>query len=294
MKKSSSISWVRSLSIFLTAGVMLNATSVSYTLAQFGGPDDAPAKSTEREDLNRIKAPPQPPLPEPKGAQRLDPQYPIWVDPKEKAVIVDAQVCLRQGMLEMFACTRNTKEHEAIVSANTKAFLVHTGLLLLGAQPGHPAQFQPKYLPPEGTEIDVFVEWRDAKNQMQKARAQDWIMDIRTKKPMTYPFVFGGSSFWVDPESQKKHYQAEGGDFVCVSNFGTAMLDIPVKSSQSNEELEFEAYTEKIPLVGTPVRLVFKPKLDAKSEGATKREDGRENVEGKGQEKASNAELKSK
>ena len=78
---------------------------------------------------------------------------------------------------------------------------------------------------------------------------------------MAHPFVFAGSGFWVNPDTGKRHYQAEGGDFVCVANFGTAMLDIPVMSSQSNEELEFEAFTEKIPPLGTPVRLVFKPKL---------------------------------
>jgi hypothetical protein len=78
---------------------------------------------------------------------------------------------------------------------------------------------------------------------------------------MTQPFVFAGSSFWTDEQTGKRHYQAEGGDFVCVSNFGTAMLDIPVRSSQSNESLEFEAFSEKIPPLGAPVRLVFKPKL---------------------------------
>src|SRR5207237_5670886 len=87
-----------------------------------------------------------------------------------------------------------------------------------------------------------------------------------------YPFVFAGSGFWVNPDTGKQHYQAEGGDFVCVSNFGTAMLDIPVKSSQSNEELEFQAFTEKIPPLGAPVRLVFKPKL--KTQGAGDRGQG--------------------
>src|SRR5262245_5532038 len=164
----------------------------------------------------------------------------------------------------MFACTRNTKEHEAIVSADAKASLVHAGLLSLGAEPVHPARFQPKYEPAEGTEIEILVQWKDDKGKMQTARAQDWIRDIRTKKAMTYPFVFGGSVFWKDPESGKLHYQAEGGDFVCVSNFGTAMIDIPVESSKSNDELEFEAFTEKIPPLGAPVRLVFKPKLPEK------------------------------
>jgi hypothetical protein len=222
------------------------------------------------------------PQPVPAGAKRLSPRYPIWIDMKEKAVLVDGQICLREGMLEMFACTRNTKEHEAIVSADTKAYLVHTGLLALGAEVGHPVQFQPQFQPPAGTEIDVFVRWRDEHGKDRQARAQEWIKDDKTKKEMTYPFVFAGSAFWTDPENGKKFYQAEGGDFVCVSNFGTAMLDIPVKSSQSNDELEFEAITEKIPPIGTPVRLVFRPKLESKGEGGRGKGEGKTKEGGTG------------
>jgi hypothetical protein len=218
------------------------------------------AKAAAKKSTDSAVAKP-PALPEPVGTRRLSPQHPIWLNAKEKAVLVDGQICLREGMLEMFACTRNTKEHEAVVSADTKAFLVHAGLLSLGAEAGNPVQFQPTYKPATGTEIEVLVRWRDAQGKEQTARAQDWVRDIRTKKAMTHPFVFGGSSFWTDPENGKKFYQAEGGDFVCVSNFGTAMLDIPVKSSQANDELAFEAFTERIPPLGTPVRLVFRPKL---------------------------------
>lgn len=253
-----------------------------YAKAQATSPNGTTAaKATEdvADDPGTTQPPAPPKLPEPKGAQRLSPTYPVWLDPKEKSVLVDGQISLREGMLEMFACTRNTKEHESIVSANTKAFLVHTGLLSLGAQPGHPVQFQPKYVPPSGTEIDVLVWWVDEKGKERTARAQEWVKDIRTKKAMTQPFVFAGSSFWKDPDTGKEHYQAEGGDFVCVSNFGTATLDIPVPSSQSNEELEFEAFTEKIPPLGAPVRLIFKPKL--KEQGKTKAEGGRGKAEGK-------------
>lgn len=234
-------------------------------------------KSTS--DSTASKVPTEPALPVPAGAKKLSPTYSIWLDPREKAVLVDGQICLREGMLEMFACTRNSKEHEAIVSANTKAYLVHAALLSLGAEAGHPVQFQPTYKPAAGTEIDVFVRWRDAQGKEQTARAQDWIRDVRTKKPMSHPFVFGGSSFWTDPDSGKKFYQAEGGDFVCVSNFGTAMLDLPVKSSQANDELEFEAFAEKIPPLGTPVRLVFKPKLKEHKAGG--KEQGEKPAEGK-------------
>jgi hypothetical protein len=210
-------------------------------------------------------APPK--LPAPEGATRLAPNFDVWLDAKRGVVLVDGQVSLRRGMLEMFACTRNTKEHEAVVSANTQAFLVHAALLRLGAEPGHPAQFVPDFKPPEGTEIDVSVEWLDPQGKLQTAKAQEWVRDMKTGKAMTYPWVFAGSRFWTDEETGKQYYQAEGGDFICVSNFGTAALDIPVESSQSNESLEFEALTEHIPPLGTPVRLVLKPVLKKQAEG---------------------------
>jgi hypothetical protein len=221
----------------------------------------APAASAKSDNANAAEKAAAFKLPEPKGAKRLAPNYDVWIDPKNKSVIVDGQVSLRVGMLEMFACTRNTKEHESIVSANTKAYLVHAALLTLGAEPGSPVQFVPKYRPPRGTEIDVTVEWRDEHGKPQRARAQDWIKDIKTKKPMTHPFVFAGSSFWVDEETKKKFYQAEAGDFICVSNFGTAMLDIPVESSPENSQLEFEAFTKRIPPLGAPVRLILTPNV---------------------------------
>ena len=249
------------------------------SIAQGPAHDAAATKESETATTDAAALPPTtapPKLPEPKGAKRLSPDYDAWIDPQEKSVIIDGQISLREGMLEMFACTRNTKEHESIVSANTKAYLVHAALLSLGAEPGKPVQFVPKYRPPTGTEIEVSVRWIDERGKEQTARAQEWVKDIQTGKAMTHPFVFAGSSFWTDEETGKRYYQAEGGDFICVSNFGTAMLDIPVESSQSNTELAFEAFTERIPPLGAPVRLILKPML--KKQGARGREQGDDKV----------------
>lgn len=227
-------------------GIVLLAAWMGAAVAQ----EPAHAESAEHEAQK---------LPPPAGAQRLSPEYDVWIDLQQGVVIVDGQVALRKGMLEMFACLRNTKEHESVVSANTRAYLVHAALVRLGAEPGSPVQFQPAYKPPTGTEIEVRVEWRDAEGKMHTARAEDWVRDARTGQAMTQPWVFAGSRFWKDEETGKEYYQAEGGDFICVSNFSTALLDIPVESSQSDAELVFEAFTEHIPPRGTPVRLTLKP-----------------------------------
>jgi hypothetical protein len=222
---------------------------------------DAGLKSEVIVETERPRPVPPPKLPPPEGAKRLDEHSDAWLDPKEGVVIVDGNISLREGMLEMFACLRNTKEHESIISANTRAFVVHAALVGLGADPGTPVQFQPEYKPPTGPEIEILVQWIDEDGNEETVRAQDLVKDFRTKQAMTHPFVFAGSLFWKDPEDGRVYYMAENGDFICVSNFGTAMIDIPVESSQANDQLGFVAFTERIPRLGTPVRMILKPKL---------------------------------
>ena len=190
----------------------------------------------------------------------------VWIHPKKKQVAVDGEVCLPKGYLEMFACIENSKEHESIVALKSKAYVIHTALLAVGAKPGAPASFQPEYTPASGTTIEVFVEWMD-KDQSKRVKAQQWIRDLKTQKAMEHDWVFAGSSLWKDPETGKSYYRAEGGDLICVSNFPTAMMDLPIQSSQANDELAFEAFSEHIPPRGTPVRLYLVPQFEGPSAG---------------------------
>lgn len=192
---------------------------------------------------------------EPEGATRLDPKHGVWVDVAGSRVAVEGRVCLREGVLEMFACPAGTKEHESVVAVEAPAFLLHTALLAAGAEPGKPARFEPEFLPPEGPRIGVDVEWLDEAGQAKRVRAQHWILDVDTGGEMTLPFVFAGSGFWTDPDTGRQRYLAESGDLICVSNFGTAMLDVPAASTQANADLLFEPFTERIPPLDTPVRL---------------------------------------
>ena len=196
----------------------------------------------------------------------------VWFSPQEKIVLAGGSICLNRGYLEMFACTPQTKEHESIVVLNCKAFEIHAGLMAIGAKPGKPVKFDPEYVPASGAEIEVEVHWFDKEGKPQHARAQEWIKDSKTGKAMTLGWVFAGSGFFVDEKTGERFYLAEGGEVVCVSNFTTAMLDVPVKSSDLNDGLQFEAFTERIPPVKTKVRVVFslkskKKKEDTKDDG---------------------------
>ena len=76
---------------------------------------------------------------------------------------------------------------------------------------------------------------------------------------------------WKDPETGKEYYQAESGDLICVSNFSTATLDVPLKSSDVNSGLMFAAFADRIPSEGTPIRLVLQV-VDPSKKKAPKKE----------------------
>ena len=205
------------------------------------------------------------------GLVRLAKEQDIWLHPKKKWVVLDGVVCLREGQLEMFACPKETKEHESIIAVNSQARFVHAALLAVGSRVGHPVKFEPKYEAATGTVVDIAALWKDKKGQKRVMRAQDWVRSIRSKKILPYPWVFGGSGFWTDQTTGKRHYYGDGGDFICVSNFPSAMLDLPVESSQANSSLTFVANTENIPPMGTPVRLVLMPRIAKKTQPAAEK-----------------------
>lgn len=235
--------------------------------AEVPTPETAPVDPTADPSVKPLDKP-SPDIP---GLVRLDKNGDVWMDPKRKIVVVDGRVALREGQLEMFACPKGTKEHESLVAVTAKPSVVHAGLLAVGAKSGTPVKWDPKYEPATGTKVEILVLWKDKEGKNRKVRAQEWIRDLKTKKAMAYDWVFPGSGFWVDEDSGTKHYHADAGDFICVSNFSTATLDLPVKSSQENTNLQFEAFTENMPEKGTKVRLVLIPKIDEKEKPAEKK-----------------------
>ncbi len=212
----------------------------------------------------------EPPFQIPKTWRRVTKDYEVWIDFSKKQVIVGGQICLREGMLEMFACPKGTKEHESIVSVHSQARYVHAALVAVGAKPGPPVQFTPTYRPAQGTEVSVEVLWKNTAGEEQRTRAQEWVKHVKTGEELKYPWVFAGSGFWTDEEGKEQYYYGDGGEFICVSNFSTATLDLPVESSAANDTLMFSAFKDRIPPLETPVLLVLTPKLPEKDSDAAK------------------------
>jgi putative membrane-bound dehydrogenase-like protein len=219
-----------------------------------------PAEEMEPQVVDRRKQPPV--MPVPKGWVRLAPDYPVFVDLAEKRVIVDGQIVQNQAMLEMLACPVDSgKEHESVVAVYSNSQLIHAALLAVGAKPGSPVKFDPEFKAATGTTIRIEAEWLDENQQPQRINVRRWVRQLQTKKEMQTDWVFGGSIMYKDPDTGREYYLAEGGELVCVSNFATATMDLPTASPADAANQLYEANTDLIPPLGTPVRLYFVPDL---------------------------------
>jgi hypothetical protein len=99
----------------------------------------------------------------------------VLLDAPGRRVVLKGKVVLRQGLLEMLVCKKQTKEHESILSVDAPVFVVHTALLAIGAKPGTGVRYSPRFQPPTGQKIDVFLAWQDDKGKLHRVPAQQWI-----------------------------------------------------------------------------------------------------------------------
>jgi hypothetical protein len=186
----------------------------------------------------------------------------VWleVEGSKRRVVFNAYVCFREGPLEQLLCRKNTKEHEAILAADIDARDIHRALLLTGAKEGSPVRYQPKFQAPSGSAIRVTLRFED-NGKVKTVAAQQWVRDRQSRKELEYDWVFAGSVFLdnVFEKGGPPLYAANGGDVICVSNFEDAMLDLPINSSKDNSDLEFEAWTDRIPPLDTKVVVILEP-----------------------------------
>jgi len=360
------------------------------------------------------------PLPPVKGLIALNREQTIWIDKGKKRIVVDGEICLTKGPLELLVSPVGGKTHEAVIKTDAKPSAVHAGLLAVGGQQGSPVSYGPEYQPATGSVVEILVLWWDEEGVRHEAQGQEFVRRIdraallgseddrplielankskddvllldgeprarwipvppaiapfvrkngnmvtrpsragkqieqlmiltdpkaldpdrdpskkfyrfqfspalrsesghadlieRAKElsqqqndvivdgrmrarwepvlpdrtaeisanrdfltrpspegkqieqllvvggPLAHEWVFGGSHIAQDRNTGEEFYLADRtGDFVCVSNFPTATLDLPVQSSSENSALGFEAFTDNIPPKGTKVRLFITP-----------------------------------
>lgn len=109
------------------------------------------------------------------GATPLNPGKTAFLDIKKKRVLLKTRVACNECLLEMLVCPTGTKEHEAVLAFDGKAYVVHSALLALGIKPGRPVVFSPKFQEPDGPKLNLTVHWRDKEGKLQSIDARKWM-----------------------------------------------------------------------------------------------------------------------
>jgi hypothetical protein len=174
----------------------------------------------------------------------------VRIDWAERAVDIDARVVLREGALELLACTPHTREHESIFVVGARPLHIHQALGLIGFQPGRPLRYDEKseqWHAPFGEPLSITVSCTGEKETTHPARAFLKLTD-KNESPDMIDWVWAGSrvlengQFGADTD----------GTVICVVDFDTALISVGALHTSDNEALWLEARTEIIPPVDTP------------------------------------------
>lgn len=209
----------------------------------------------------------------------------IKIYPERRIVDVTAQVSLTEGLLELVACTKGTKEHESIVRINALPLHVHTALLLVGARNGTPAMRKPineeqtrwMHVRPSGDPIAVSLVIQDANGNEVERPIAEFIMrsegdpympdlgyesDEPEAEKALFPsvFTFTGSHLIDQKDGGKQYLADQSGHVITISTFGDELLGLPDVQSRENGELVWEVDPTHLPPLDTEVKLRLRPK----------------------------------
>lgn len=197
----------------------------------------------------------------------------------ERAIDVNATVCLHKGLLELVACTKGTKEHESIVALDARPVHIHTALLLFGARPGTPASRMVqgaegvRWIPvkPAGDRVQVSLVFPNAEGKVQEHPIQKFIAFAQPKKiaglapakikPRRFlaDYLFAGSHLMKKGNGPKQYRCEQSGNVISISSFGDELLCLPEIHGHEDDGLFWEVNPEGLPAVGKPVILRLRP-----------------------------------
>jgi hypothetical protein len=185
----------------------------------------------------------------------------VWIDWARRTVEAEATVVLREGPLELFACSPRSREHESILTVAARPLHLHQALGLIGLEPGTPVQYDEKrnqWRPPQGDRLELRVRYR-ADGLEFTVPPEDWMVPVGSSRSLdSLPWVFAGARtlrdgrFGADTE----------GTVVAVVDFDTALIAVGELHTADNEQLWLAARKTAIPPVGTACRLLIRSPKD--------------------------------
>lgn len=170
------------------------------------------------------------------------------IDRAKMEISFPAEVNLRSGELEVLICNPGGRTHESLLITELDPLQFQIALLLIGAENGFRI---PDASIQQGSLLKIDVETEDGKRHP----IEYWLHDKkRGGQRKTDDWVFVGSSFGHDGSCLAK----EEGNIANTWTFGNTIIDNP--SDDADDDSALEAFTERIPPVGTKVTVCVRKK----------------------------------
>lgn len=187
----------------------------------------------------------------------------IRIDWQNRHVEADGQVILREGPLELFACSPGTREHESIVCIDGNPLHLFQAMGLIGITPGRPSRFDPdsrRYFPASGDPVEIEVRYL-LDGRIHIERIERWMRRVGPEnKPDArpelepLPWVFAGSY----TTSEGVFTAKTEGTVIALVDFSSSLVALPEYHSDSNAELWLAPAAERIPPIGTRCTLILR------------------------------------
>ena len=221
---------------------------------------------------------------------------------EKRCIDLEGTVCLEKGLLELIACTKGSKEHESIVALSARAMHIHMGLLLLGADNGHPAMRKPVdgkksrwvHVPPRGDPIDVFLVVANKDGKLVEKPISDFIsksservdevdgavivapdqagkLGDEQKRRLPHTFIFAGSHLRENGPGPRQYMADLSGNVISIASFGDELLCLPFHQTRENDALMWQVKPGTLPKVGTKITLRLRLRPRKGQEGSVKK-----------------------
>jgi len=181
----------------------------------------------------------------------------VRINWSKRQVEIDATVNLRKGAIELFACSPGAREHEAIVRIEARPTHLFQALGLVGLTPGHPIRYNEKtnqIEPATGEPVEIDIRYkREGQTRVEPIEA--WMLNARQRRPI-------GRLSWIFTGSVSDGEGGVAADFegtvIALVDFGSSLIGLPDRHSDSNEQLWLVPNTAAIPPISTPCELLVR------------------------------------
>ncbi len=175
----------------------------------------------------------------------------VTLNSDQQTVSFPATVNMTSNLVEYVVVCDDGKTHESLLKTRVEPRDIHVAMLLIGARgaPPQKASTPDRGQVLQGDKARVWIEWKKENGGIERARAEDLVLNDQTRRPMQHgDWIYNGS--WIFNGS----FVAQTERSIVSIIFDRDALTNSGHPQRGDDEIWF-ANTKRIPKLDHPVRV---------------------------------------